>query len=1050
MNLIIQDSAQITGGVSGLTRAAAIVFDGGGTLTFGSGVTSSSDHLTGAITTSGVLNLSQNGDLVLDNFITGTGSLNKTGSGFVTLNIANTYTGGTTVSSGTLGVTGNTSLGDGAVTLAGGALAFDRDVYLSQVFNVSTGTESTVNLSNAANVTLTPFSVMTGDGRLSVVGDGTLTLSGTSTGFTGSVRVSDATISMSPVPNFRVAENQSLAIGGWYGQAAESAGWLDAGILLLEAAFSSDPARSMLVFNHTDQNYQFNNSLAGLGEIRHVAGTTTMTRTAMPGFAGFTWVEGGTLRLGADNAVGSDLLSVTPGATFDTNGYVQQVRRLAGAGNIILNGDGSGIEVNGTSSPEFNGVISGSGSLAVRNYSTLWLSNTNSYSGWTVIGDNAEVIVNADGALGSSTVILSESGVLNINGYTQTVSGLQSSSGGTLVVVGPNMDVPSMSSSLTVDRDTTQFFAGALAGDGSLAFEGSGQTILAGDGTGFTGTMAVRGGSLNVDGLFNASVQVGAGATLGGTGMVGSTTLAAGSTISPGYGAGSMAISGDLAFQPGSSYSVEIESGGAADLINVAGTATLGGANFVIAALDPTVSYQNGQSYLVLDAAGGLSGAFSSPTGFDSAFLTPSLSYTDQQVSLNLRLANQIDPEPPVIPGEPPLPPVQPVPPLAPGAPLFPREARTANQYAVATALDTLDQTAGSASLNLYNQMLFANGDEARRAFDSLSGEGQASVRGGLVELGGVVRAMPVNRLRQSADGPVAASSTNGVAIDYASGGEATPLSEVVGWGEAFGSWGRSSGDGNYSRLKRNTGGAIVGLDAMAFETARLGLFAGYSQSTFNVNERAYKADVDSYHLGIYAGTMAGPVSLRGGLSYTWHNVESERSVFLPATSQVLTADYDAGAFEAFGEVAYGIETGFVSLEPFANIAYVNLRTDAFSETGGSAALTSGKDTTETTFTTLGLRASHSIVAGEIPVTFMGMVGWRHAFGDIDPQATLAFDTGSPFTTVGTPIAKDAAVLEVGFDAAISESATFGVSYSGQFGDGSTEQGVNARLKFAF
>jgi len=571
---------------------------------------------------------------------------------------------------------------------------------------------------------------------------------------------------------------------------------------------------------------------------------------------------------------------------------------------------------------------------------------------------------------------------------------------------------------------------------------------------------------LIVDGILGGTLSVGPGARLSGSGTVGTTLLESGSIIAPGNSPGTLTIAGDVVFQPGSTYQVEIGAGGALDHISASGAATLGGAGVQVIALDPTVSYQNGQSYVILHAAGGVTGTFAAPTGFDSAFLTPSLSYGDKQATLTLRQVNQEPQEPqePEQPGEPEGPggpgapetptepgtPQAPLLPSGPAGPLFPREARTANQHAVATALDSLDQTAGSGALALYNTILFANGEEARQAFDSLSGEGQASVKAGLIELGTQVRSLPINRLRSAFAGPVSVSSSNGVAIDYTSGGAASPLSQIVGWGEAYGSWGRSDGDGNAARMKRDGGGVILGLDAIALDSARLGLFAGYSQATFKVEDRAYSADVDSYHLGLYAGTQFDALALRGGLSYTWHDLETQRSVFLPSSVQALSADYDAATFEAFGEVAYGVDTGYVGLEPFANLAHVSLRTDGFAETGGSAALRAGDETTQTTFTTLGLRASHDMEAGTVPVTLTGMLGWRHAFGDVDPEASLAFDTGSAFTTLGTPVAQDAAVVELGLEAVITDDLTLGLSYSGQFADGSTEQGVNARFRLQF
>ncbi|TIP76062.1 MAG: autotransporter domain-containing protein, partial [Mesorhizobium sp.] len=95
------------------------------------------------------------------------------------------------------------------------------------------------------------------------------------------------------------------------------------------------------------------------------------------------------------------------------------------------------------------------------------------------------------------------------------------------------------------------------------------------------------------------------------------------------------------------------------------------------------------------------------------------------------------------------------------------------------------------------------------------------------------------------------------------------------------------------------------------------------------------------------------------------------------------SADYHAGTFQAFGELGSRLDTASVSFEPYANLAYVNFNADGFTEHGGAAAL-SGKDrSSDTTFTTIGLRASTAFPLGSVNTTARGGIGWRHAFGDV-------------------------------------------------------------------
>jgi autotransporter-associated beta strand protein len=122
MSVTMLAGGSITGGMNGdsVTRGNAINFTSGyNTLTF----TGATSQLTGNINvgSNAALWLRRADDLpggtVIDNVITGSGSINKVDSGTITLTGANTYFGGTTLYDGTLKLSGAGTLGDATNTM---------------------------------------------------------------------------------------------------------------------------------------------------------------------------------------------------------------------------------------------------------------------------------------------------------------------------------------------------------------------------------------------------------------------------------------------------------------------------------------------------------------------------------------------------------------------------------------------------------------------------------------------------------------------------------------------------------------------------------------------------------------------------------------------------------------------------------------------------------------------------------------------------------------------------------------------------------------------
>jgi outer membrane autotransporter protein len=313
------------------------------------------------------------------------------------------------------------------------------------------------------------------------------------------------------------------------------------------------------------------------------------------------------------------------------------------------------------------------------------------------------------------------------------------------------------------------------------------------------------------------------------------------------------------------------------------------------------------------------------------------------------------------------------------------------------------------------------------------------------------VRSAVSDRIRAAFDGIGApriatlayASSRGAIAAGGASEGFAL-------WARGSGSWGQTRGDGNAASLTRSSGGLLAGFDIPVASGARLGVVAGYSRSTFEVARRRSRGEADNYHIGLYGGAELDRFRLSGGVTYAWHDLDTRRSAAFSGFGEELRSDYDAHSLQAFGEIAYRLDLGRASFEPFANLAYVNLRSAGFTETGGVAALTARAQTTAVAFTTLGLRAQMSFDLGTNVARISGTLGWRHATGDVTPLSLQAFSGGAPFSIAGAPIARDALVVSAGLALKLSPEAEIALSYDGQLAWRTTDHAFNARLAVKF
>ncbi|EAO8238054.1 fibronectin-binding autotransporter adhesin ShdA [Salmonella sp. NW1172] len=422
-------------------------YSGGTTISGGTLTADHADSLgTGTIANSGVL---QVGEGELENTLSGTGSLVKTGTGELTLSGDNTYSGGTTITGGTLTADHADSLGSG-------------DIDNSGVLQVGEG-----ELKNT----------LSGTGSLVKIGTGELTLNGDSD-YSGGTTIDDGVL---------IADNaDSLGTG-----AVANNGVLQVG------------------------EGELKNTLSGTGSLVKT-GTGELTLNGDNDYSGGTTIDDGVLIADHADSLGT--------GAIDNSGVLQV-------------GEG-----------ELKNTLSGTGSLVKIGTGELTLNGDNDYSGGTTIDDGTLIANHADslgtGAIdnsgvlqvgegelentlsGSGLLVKTGTGELTLSGDNNTYFGDTTIAGGTLIAANVNaLGSGNIDNSGTLMLDANGAFelANVTTHSGATTALAAGSTLDAGQFTQEDGsTLSIDLGAATDDAVITAD-SVALGGTLNVTG-IGSVT----------------------------------------------------------------------------------------------------------------------------------------------------------------------------------------------------------------------------------------------------------------------------------------------------------------------------------------------------------------------------------------------------------------------------------------------------------------------------------------------------------------------------------------------
>lgn len=717
----------------------------------------------------------------------------------------------------------------------------------------------------------------------------------------------------------------------------------------------------------------------------------------------------------SDNGNGINILG-------DCAGTISTVASKIASG---INASSGSVSIGGT----LSGVIAGSSTGTSSDSNAFGIYSNNDISIGTISNSGR---ISATSVSGTAMGIFAEGGTINIGSFGGTISASGSTSAIAIYGFSVNTDVlnTAMISATSTGGTAYAIYTGSTGSNsiitmhsgctiiGNFYLSGSSDTLTLASGAGSTtlsgsitgaetlnvtggywnlmGTVtgvnnfSLTGGTLALNGSFNVgTITVQSGATLGGTGTFGE--LINNGTVAPGNSIGTLHVTGNYTNAAGSNVNIQIDDAGNCDKIAVGGNATIQGGTVNVQAA--AGNYSSGMTYRFLTASV-VNGTFSGVTD-DLAFLDASLVYGSGYVAILLTGNNNS----------------------------YDSQAATPNQHAVARCLDANASGATGDFKTVLNNIDTLSGAGAREAYDAMGGDLFGSIATiGLETNDRFLRSIAGRLQSQSlANGFEAYAADNSLDknVRYCSlmKGDDCPSDRWSTWVEGFGAAANLASDGNANGLNYSTGGVLVGVERRFNDCTKVGLVGGYS-NTFATQDDDDTASIDGGQIAAFLHRDFNQLYFTGIAAYGYNSYATTRQIEFAEIDRTAHANYGGNNFSFYNEIGRTLYGRYVHLQPYAALEYINVRQNAFTETGAdSIDIASNGETADAFRGLLGSRVFSNFVtdAGRI-LTIEGRAAWRHEFLDESRVLDAAFAgvSGSSFAIAGMNVDRDMAILGLG------------------------------------